>query len=399
MRNMPNPSQYIRKSMLTEVLFLKIVFVTKGFHSAAKGAESAARDWYLRIRERVEAKLLTDEPTIVGHSIRKGPLSFLVAANPATFVSYAISMSRALKRVCNEVKPDLVHIHSYSGYITIPPIGLPTLVTFHDEPFLALRDPVSPAATRFLSSSIRHSQDFMRELILSRRPYVHATGTTTSTLIGEKYPKIEARVIPNPFFIANPPPPSRTRVQTLEELGIPTSARIVLTVGHVENRKAVHKILGASLKLGHSSDIHFIVAGKAPNFVSRAYSRAVEKLVVLHGTSRFHMTGYVDDVTLHNLFCHSDVYLSASQSEACNLALIEAASYRIPIVTTDVGAAKDLFLEEAFFLNRNCTDKDIARAVCEMVGRPRVDYEVLRSITWENAMQKLLDFYDHIANH
>lgn len=102
--------------MQAVILFLKIVFVTKGIHSVVKGAESAARDWYLRIREQVEAKRLTDEPTIVERSIRKGPLSSLVAANPATLVSYAISMSRNLKRICNKVKPDLVHIHVYSGY-------------------------------------------------------------------------------------------------------------------------------------------------------------------------------------------------------------------------------------------------------------------------------------------
>lgn len=385
--------------MVAEILFLKIVFVTKGFHSAVKGAESAARDWYLRIRERVEAKLLTDESTIVGRSIRRGPLSFLVAANPATFVSYAISMSRALRRVCNEVKPDLVHIHCYSGYIAFPPVGIPTLVTFHDEPRIAVHDPVSPALVRFITSSIRRSEDFMRELILSRRPYVHATGTTTSTLIGERYPKIEARVIPNPFFIANPPPPSRTRAQTLEELGIPISARIVLTVGHVDSRKAVHKILGASLKLDYSSDIHFIVVGKASNFISRTYSKAVENLAVLHGASRFHMTGYVDAETLHNLFCHSDVYLSASQSEACNLALIEAASYRIPIVTTDVGAARDLFPDEAFFLDRNCTGNDIAVAVSETMGKSCIDYKTLQGVNWNSAMDGLLEFYSHILNH
>jgi len=60
MRNTHKPSLHSKNSNTGRGPFLRIVFVTKEFHSAVKGAESAARDWYLRIREQVEAKLLTD---------------------------------------------------------------------------------------------------------------------------------------------------------------------------------------------------------------------------------------------------------------------------------------------------------------------------------------------------
>lgn len=110
------------------------------------------------------------------------------------------------------------------------------------------------------------------------------------------------------------------------------------------------------------------------------------------------MLGYIDDIMLHNLYSHSDVYLSASQSEACNLSLIEAASYRIPIITTDVGASKDLFPNEAVFLDRYCTSRDIVEAVSKTIGKPRIEYEAIQQVNWNKAMEELLAFYDNIVN-
>ena len=152
----------------------------------------------------------------------------------------------------------------------------------------------------------------------------------------------------------------------------------------------------SSVLLGDSKNIHFVVVGGASNFVSRAYSLEIARRARLHEATNFHLIGYVDDELLHNLFYHSDLYLSVSQSEACNLALIEAASYRLPIITTDVGAAKDLFFGEVTFLDRYCTRHDIAKAVIKNIGKPRVDYSARQRITWEKALEKLFRFYNQV---
>jgi glycosyltransferase involved in cell wall biosynthesis len=287
-------------------------------------------------------------------------------------------------------------MHCYSGYVAFPPPKLPTLVTIHDEPFISLSDPISPAHIKILSDVLSRSQNFMRTLILSRNPYVHSTGSTTSMLIKKRYPKIRSSVIPNPFFETSPPAPTLGREQILKQLGIPDNARIVLIVGSLDYRKAIHKILDASTIIEKSSNIHFIVAGKSPNFIARSYSNNVRKRIALQRNKRFHMIGYADDDTLHNLYSHADVFLSASQSEACNLALNEAASYQLPIITTDVGAARDLFDNEVLFLRRNCNPLEIARAVADYIDKPRVPYKALTVSVWKSAISKLLAFYEDI---
>ncbi len=162
----------------------------KGYHSATGGAQSASKDWYQKMSEYVDTRLLTDKPSTISRMIKKTPLSFLSAANPLTFLKYGMVMSRRLNKECKKYKPDLIHIQSYSGYSVIPPKNIPTVVTLHDEPFLKISDRVSPSPIRFLSSLLRYTEDLMRKLMLSRNPFLHATGTTTEVLTLERYPRI-----------------------------------------------------------------------------------------------------------------------------------------------------------------------------------------------------------------
>lgn len=377
---------------------MRVLFVTKGYHGARGGAESAARDWFLRIRNVIDATILTDTPSTITEVLRRTSFSFLVSANPATFMRYAISMSHRLGKVCESEKPDLVHIHAFSGFVVIPPTDIPTVVTLHDEPFLPLVDKVSPTTTRFIYSSLRLMEDFMRGLMLSRDPFLHATGNTTAKLVARKFPRIECRCIPNPSTISNPSPPTKTKPELLMELGIPRNARVILTVGATAFRKGLHTIIDTAEEMRNERGIHFVVVGAATNFIHQSYLGKILERVRFLGLSNVHFTGFVDEDTLHNLYSHANLYLSTSLSEACNLSLIEAASYGIPIIATNVGAAKDLFHEEGVLISRNSTAVDIARAIRDNPMLPQVRYEAVGQMTEECVTKQLLDFYEYILN-
>lgn len=375
---------------------MEVVFVSKGFQTPSGGAESAAKNWYRRIEREVQATIVTDTTNQTYYSIvKKNPFG-LIKSTPAIFAAYAFSMTRSLKKACQRTKPDLIHIHSHSGYVVIPPSEYPVVVTFHDEPYIKVSDPISPMLINHLYQGLRILEDSMRELLLSRKPFVHALSSKIAQLIAKKYPSIESRVIANPHFIHRPPKATKSKSLTLREIGIPEDAKIVLSVGNIISRKGIHKILRAAEQIRSSSKIHFLIAGKSHNLFSWAYKRALEERANRFKTDRFHMMGYVSDETLNNLYHHADLFLSVSQSEACNLALMEAASYRVPIVTTDVGAARDLFKAEALLLERNCRVDDILDAICDMIEQPRKCYQKVSNLSWDKAISMLLDLY-HLA--
>ena len=367
--------------------------MTRGFDGARGGAESAGRDWYLRIQDVVNSTLVTDKPTVLGSILRRNGPSFLVGANPLSFASFAFATSRALKQVCDRVKPDLIHIHSYSGFVAFAPKGVPVLVTLHDEPYVEVKDVISPAIVGFIFGLWRKSEDFMRWLLLSRKPHVQATGSTTANLLSKRHPEIRMRLIPNPSILSKPKPPSKSRIDLLRELGLQPNARIILTVGTITCRKATHKILYAAELCVRQSNLHFIVVGRAANFLGRSYLKTIRKRAEQNRVSNFQLLGYVSDDALHDLFSHADVYVSPSFSEACNLALVEAAAYRIPIVATRVGASEELFGDEAVLLSRDCTAAEIVNGILSVIDSPRKDYEVMRNFTWDVAMKELLSFY------
>ena len=93
---------------------------------------------------------------------------------------------------------------------------------------------------------------------------------------------------------------------------------------------------------------------------------------------------------------YADLYLSTSLSEACNLALIEAAEYGIPIIATNVGAANDLFSEEAVLLEKNPSTQELRTAIEMNLNNPRKVYSCINEFSWFNVTKSALSFYSRI---
>ncbi len=375
---------------------MKVLVVAKGVHGGSGGAETVGRNWYFHISRRTDTILLTDNTSRTEH-LRQGRASILFARHPASFLEYGIRTTRKLKQICKVEKPDLIHIHSYAGFIAIPP-EIPTIVTLQDEPFVDYFDFVSNRSAGTILSYLGKSRSFMRNLLLSRTSYVHAVSNTIVQQLKTKYPGIKSKVIPNPPNTPKPGPPTISREHLLATLGIPSNSKIILSVGNLAFRKGYHILLDAAEILKDRQDLHFIVVGKTLNLLFRSYQMALQGRIVREGLSNFHLLGFVSNELLHNLFSHADVYVSAAISEACSLALLDAASYKVPIIATDVGAARDLFEGEAQIIPRFCNGTDISRAIITSSNHTRQAYSITKKYTWDTVTDSLIEFYNNILD-
>jgi glycosyltransferase involved in cell wall biosynthesis len=119
------------------------------------------------------------------------------------------------------------------------------------------------------------------------------------------------------------------------ELSIPLDRRVVTFVGRIVPIKRVDRLLAVAHRLRQREDVHFLIVGDGelrPQLESSATAQALGDRVT--------WTGFRRDLVA--IYCASDVVALTSDSEGTPVSLIEAHAAGVPVVTTDVGGARDV---------------------------------------------------------
>ena len=145
-------------------------------------------------------------------------------------------------------------------------------------------------------------------------------------------PADKFKVIPNGI----PAPPAVTPALVRDELGIPSSANCVLTVGRLWPQKRIKDLVwAADLLKGVRDDIHLLVVGEGPQ---RPHLERFRDRVRV--ADRVHLLGHREDVPA--LLAASDVVWLASGYEGQSNALMEAMAMSKPVVATDIVGNREL---------------------------------------------------------
>lgn len=141
-----------------------------------------------------------------------------------------------------------------------------------------------------------------------------------------------ARVVPNgidPAPFSAPAGGDALRA----ELGIPADARVVGTVGLLNDAKGHDVLLDAAARL--PDDVHLLVVGHG-ELEGALRSQAAD----LGLTGRLHLAGWRDDLSA----CHDamDVFVLSSRWEGLSYALLEAVAAGVPAVSTEVNGSRDV---------------------------------------------------------
>jgi glycosyltransferase involved in cell wall biosynthesis len=162
---------------------------------------------------------------------------------------------------------------------------------------------------------------------LNRYIWRHATQVVPNSmalrdLAAAFEPSIDFKVIPNAVVHEVTPP------QTSQQDDAPLQ---VLCVARLIERKGISTLLRAFAQLPlNSSVLH--LAGDGPDAESLkklAQELNLSDRVIFHGV-------VAHDEVLH-MYLHCDIFVLPTLSESCSMALLEAMSYGLPIVTTRVG--------------------------------------------------------------
>lgn len=135
-----------------------------------------------------------------------------------------------------------------------------------------------------------------------------------------------------PLGIERPPrAPSASR----RDLGLPSDAFVMITIGRLVARKATTQLIDA-LAASNIPNAHLIIVGDGPD--APAIDRRATELGV---RDRVHMLGLVSNARKYAALSVADLFVSASQHEGFGLVFLEAMAFGLPVLCYDCGGQTD----------------------------------------------------------
>jgi len=116
-----------------------------------------------------------------------------------------------------------------------------------------------------------------------------------------------------------------------EKLGLPGSAKLVSSVGTVEERKNALSIVEVAKAFAASEGVHFVIAGR----LDGPYAEKVKDAA--RGMRNLTLTGEISDEEKASLIDESFANLTMSRSEALGIAQLEFMYRGVPVISSGVG--------------------------------------------------------------
>lgn len=162
----------------------------------------------------------------------------------------------------------------------------------------------------------------------------------------------------------------------------------VLFVGRVVKEKGINELIAAAKTF---ADINFNIVGPYDNITYKS-----EKNI--------HFLGSKTQKEVFSLLKETDVFILPTYSEGFSVAILEAMSYKIPIITTDVGANKDMLENHGGILIKKESTDDLINAIEKIKDKTlrnkmsKWNFEKVKTnYTSEIVIKNLFDIYKSLS--
>lgn len=288
------------------------------------------------------------------------------------------------------VRRDRIDIF-HTSYYPVPRFQLPTVLTVYDLRFVRMPETYSRARYLFLKSVIPRS--------LRRSDRIVAISNDTKNDLIRYFD-----VPPEKITVSHCPVPDRfTRIEDRsilesirEKYDLP--AEFILSVGKIEPRKNIDRLIEAFAYIRERFPIGLVVAGKRDpafrDYFDRVRKRGMEESVTF--------TGYVEDPDLPALFSMARVFAYPSLHEGFGIPLLEAMACGTPVLTSNTSALPEVAGDAAVLVDPSSAGS-IARGLERVLGDEpfgkrliESGYERVRGFDTRSAAVAIVDLYKKI---
>ena len=287
-------------------------------------------------------------------------------------------------RAINKAKAlgaDLVHIHAIgpnllASYARL--LGLKVVMTHHGLDYD--RDKWGKVAKMMLKLGERIGCMFANQVIV--------ISNTIKTLIEERYGRKKDVTL---VYNGVTQPEICSYPEYFCELGI-EEGKYILGMCRFVPEKNLHHLVDAFLLLKKSKrtpdDMRLVLAGDADfedDYSMSLKKKAKENHVVL--------TGFVKDRKLQSLLTHASCYCLPSSHEGLPIALLEAMSYSIPVVASDIPANLEIGLDDSHYFPCGDIEKLANRLEGKISCSHKIHYD-MHLYNWEIIVKQTAEVYN-----
>lgn len=306
---------------------------------------------------------------------------------------------RAVNRA-KRLGADILHIHAIGPAMLTPYarlLGMKVVFTHHGPDYD--RDKWGTAAKLVLRLGERMGCMFADEVIV--------ISDVIKSLIARKYGRTDHVHL---IYNGVPQPDICDYPEYFKELGI-EKGKYVLGMCRFVPEKNLHHLVEAFCKVKSeeqrvknrrsategkanpiAGDMKLVLAGDTD--FEDDYSRGLKEMARKNGVV---LTGFIKGSKLHSLLTNAACYCLPSSHEGLPIALLEAMSYRLPVIVSDIPANLEVGLDKSSYFHCGNVE-ELASRLKSMLSKPlqRTDYD-MGKYDWNRIAQETVNVYKSLA--
>lgn len=297
-------------------------------------------------------------------------------------------MQCCIPRITSTVKLDL-----FWG----PRHQLPLFMPKNIKTVLTVHDIVHVLFPRTMSLPNLIVERLLMRRSIRRADYVIADSISTASGIQEHY-----QVEPTKIGVVYPGSPTFSKQihSPVSDDGI-LPRKYFLFVGTLEPRKNLRAILSAFALLGtEREDVNLVVVGNIG-----WKTKDVMSLLKAHRyRSRIHFTGYVDAARLSFIYRNALCLLYPSLYEGFGFPILEAMTYGVPVITSNVSSMPEVAGDAALLVDPNDV-QGLADAMNKILVNGSMrnimiskGYERVRKFSWKRCAEETLGIFEKVLS-
>lgn len=361
---------------------------TRGIPDIMGGVETHCEELFPRIAERGVDVTLARRRNYVHDSLKawKG-VKLLDIDSPKKKSFEAIIHTFRAVLAAKKMKADVIHIQAIGPALMVPfakMLGMKVVFTHHGPDYD--RDKWGFAAKSVLKLGERFGCVFADEVIVISH--------VIKDLIERKYRRMDSHLIYNGV----PSPDICEYPEYFEELGIHPH-NYILGMCRFVPEKNLHHLVEAFIQLKNrepglfsgENSYRLVLAGDTD--FEDDYSRSLKGLAAEHGVI---LTGFVKGRKLHSLLTGARCYVLPSSHEGLPIALLEAMSYRLPVIVSDIPANMEVGLPEKDYFHVGDVNM-LAQKLKNMIVDPyhQVEYD-MAAYDWNRIADQVMAVYEKL---
>ena len=223
-------------------------------------------------------------------------------------------------------RPDYLHIHTVGPMLLTPLakfLGLKVIVTNHGPDYN--RQKWGKTAKKVIKLGERMGSKYADKIIVISKEI--------DDILKNNYNRNDAVLIYNGVSIPN----TTTEVNYINSIGLHKNGYII-AVGRFVEEKGFMDLLNAYSKI--DTKIKLVLVGDADHETN--YSKNLKNKAIKYGVV---LTGFIKGEKLNQIFSHARLFVLPSYHEGLPIALLEAMSYNLDVLVSDISANAEVHLE------------------------------------------------------